>query len=119
MNDNRGTKGPNWGLLLLIPAAVIVAKGAMRRRAMWDAAWATDPGSAGHPFGHGQHGRFAAGHGPGDQPAAFRLPPKIEWMLDTWHTRAHETTATADATAATADATGATDPKDTGKPTTV
>ena len=49
MNENRASGGPNWGLLLLIPAAVIVAKGAMRRRAMWEAAWATDPGSAGHP----------------------------------------------------------------------
>ena len=81
-------------------------------------AWASDPGSAGHPDGHGHHGRFAMGRGPGDQPAAFRLPPKIEWMLDTWHTRAHETAATADATAMTADATEATDPKDSGKPTT-
>ena len=60
MNENRASRGPNWGLLLLIPAAVIVAKGAMRRRAMWDAAWATDPGSAGHPYGHGHHGRFAS-----------------------------------------------------------
>ena len=65
MNESRATRGPNWGLLLLIPAAVIVAKGAMRRRAMWDAAWATDPGSAGHPSGHGHHGRFAAGRGQG------------------------------------------------------
>jgi hypothetical protein len=31
--------------------------------------------------------------GPSEGPrdaTAFRLPPKIEWMLDTWHTRAHE-----------------------------
>ena len=56
MNDNRATKGPNWRLLLLIPAAVIVAKGAMRRRAMWEGAWATDPS---HPYGHGHHGTRA------------------------------------------------------------
>ncbi len=123
MNDSRATRGPNWGLLLLIPAAVIVAKGAMRRRAMWEAAWASDPSSAGHPSGHGHHGRFAAGRGPEGQPPAFRLPPKIEWMLDTWHTRAHEATATADTAvtagaAAAPDASAAPDPKDTGKPTT-
>jgi hypothetical protein len=87
MNENRATRGPNWGLLLLIPAAVILAKGAMRRRAMWESAWA-EPGSVGHGYGH--RGPFGGGPGASDQPTAFRLPPKIEWMLDTWHTRAHQ-----------------------------
>ena len=32
---------------------------------------------------------------------SFRLPPKIEWMLDTWHTRAHQKADAADATDAT------------------
>jgi hypothetical protein len=87
MNDNRATRGPKWGLLLLIPAAVILAKGAMRHRAMWESAWA-EPGSAGRGSGH--HGHFGGGPGGSDRPAAFRLPPKIEWTLDTWHTRAHQ-----------------------------
>ena len=63
--------GPGWGLVLLIPAALIVAKATRHRRAMWGpAAWAPP--------------------GPGDAETAFRLPPRIEWMLDTWHKRAHE-----------------------------
>jgi hypothetical protein len=109
MNENHATRGPNWGLLLLIPAAVIVAKGAMRRRAMWDAAWATEPGLAGH--GHGHRGPFASGRGPTNQPAAFRLPPRIEWMLDSWHTRAHRASDTSEPVEAT-------DPADSDKPTT-
>jgi hypothetical protein len=32
---------------------------------------------------------------------SFRLPPRIEWMLDTWHTRAHQTADRADATGTT------------------
>ena len=109
MNANHATRVPNWGLLLLIPAAVIVAKGAMRRRAMWDAGWATEPGLAGH--GHSHRGPFASGSVPTGQPATFRLPPKIEWMLDTWHTRAHQATEPSE----TVDAS---DAADSGKSTT-
>ena len=70
MHERRRGGGPGLGLLLLIPAAVIIAKGASRRRAMWQSAWA---------------------HGEGQpDPTAFRLPPRIEWMLNTWHTRAHQ-----------------------------
>jgi hypothetical protein len=29
---------------------------------------------------------------------SFRLPPRIEWMLDTWHARAHEQADLADTT---------------------
>jgi hypothetical protein len=32
---------------------------------------------------------------------SFRLPPKIGWMLDTWHTRAHETAEKGESAAAT------------------
>jgi hypothetical protein len=71
MHERRRGNGPGLGLLLLIPVAVIIAKGASRRRAMWHSGWA------------------GPGEGPRDA-TAFRLPPKIEWMLDTWHTRAHE-----------------------------
>lgn len=105
MTENYAKRGPSWGLLLLIPAAMIVAKGAMRRRAMWDAAWAADPGDPGHGHGHG--GPFVTGRGRPDQQAAFRLPPRIEWMLDTWHTRAHQAAGVADTT----DATGPKDPE--------
>ena len=80
MHERRRGGGPGLGLLLLIPAAVIIAKGASRRRAMWQSTWG----------------------GPGGQPdpSTFRLPPKIEWMLDTWHTRAHQHTDTAESTTA-------------------
>jgi hypothetical protein len=77
MNEKSGERRKNWKLLLLVPAAVILAKGAKRRRAMWESAWA---GSA------AGHGRGAA-----EGQDSFRLPPKIEGMLDAWHTRAHQT----------------------------
>jgi hypothetical protein len=96
MSERNSGGGPNWALLLLIPAAVIVAKGAARRRAMWESGWAPEGASG---FGHG-HGH---GYGPrrfgGDMEAgSFRLPPKIEWMLDSWHTRAHKKADAADST---------------------
>lgn len=62
MHDTGNRGGPNLGLLLLIPAAVIVAKAASHRRAMWDS----------------------------ESPRAMRLPPRIEAALDTWHSHAHE-----------------------------
>ena len=64
---------PGAGLLLLIPAAVIAVGMAKRRRMQW------------HEY---------RPSGVGADPTArdsFRLPPRIEWMLETWHTRAHET----------------------------
>ena len=67
MNEKRDSRGHNWGLLLLIPAAMLLAKRAKHRRAMWQSGWSS-----------------ADGH---DE---FRLPPKIESMLDNWHTRAHQ-----------------------------
>jgi hypothetical protein len=85
MDQNAAGRGPNWGLLLLVPAVVIVAKAAMHRRAMWESRWGAS-GTAGQ--GHGRHARFGGEGAAG--PGAFRLPPKIEWMLDTWHTRAHQ-----------------------------
>ena len=88
MSDKSTSGGPNIGLLLLIPAAAIVARAAMRHRQML---WAEvgEPGSAGPHPRHG-HRHFA---GPGFGPASsddFRLPPRIESMLDAWHTRAHQ-----------------------------
>jgi hypothetical protein len=93
MNERTASKGPNPALLLLIPAAMIVAKGVRHRRMMWESGFASS-GATGH--GYGRHRRFG-----GDMDAAagsFRLPPKIEWMLDTWHTRAHAKADSADST---------------------
>ena len=95
MSERSDSRGPNWALLLLIPAALVVAKGVAHRRAMWESGW-TPSGETGH--GHGHHRRFG-----GDMEAgSFRLPPKIEWMLDTWHTRAHQKADAAEGTKATA-----------------
>jgi hypothetical protein len=87
MNEKYRSRGPNWRLLLLVPAAVILAKGATRRRAMWGSAWGAS-WAAGRGYGH--HARFGGSEAAADGPSEFRLPPKIEWMLDTWHTRAHQ-----------------------------
>ena len=47
MTEQTTSRGPNWTLLLLIPAAVIVAKGVAHRRAMWESGWS--PEGAAHP----------------------------------------------------------------------
>jgi hypothetical protein len=94
MNERR-KGGSHKGLLLLIPAAVIIAKGASRRRAMWESG--TGPaGFAGH--GHGHPYRFGGRGRPVDENGNFRLPPKIESMLESWHERAHTTDAAAEPT---------------------
>ena len=87
MNETRGGRGPNRGLLLLIPAALILAKAAKhRRQAMWESA---DGAAATTGGPHGHHGRF--GHrGWSDGGDGFRLPPRIESALDAWHDRAHQ-----------------------------
>jgi hypothetical protein len=88
MNEQRERKGPNPALLLLIPAAVIIAKGASRRRAMRESAWG-GPGGFGSRHGqYGHHGAFGPGDGPGERRSG--MPPWIEQMLDAWHTKAHE-----------------------------
>jgi hypothetical protein len=87
MSKQRTSGGPNWGLLLLIPAVVMIAKGARHRRAMWESGWGPS-GATGH--GHGRFGRHGAGEATADDRGTFRLPPRIEWMLDSWHTRAHQ-----------------------------
>jgi hypothetical protein len=87
MNEMRGGRGPNRGLLLLIPAALILAKAAKhRRQAMWDSPQGAATTTGGP---HGHHGRF--GHrGWSDGREGFRLPPRIESALDAWHDRAHQ-----------------------------
>ena len=93
MNEMRGGGGPNRGLLLLIPAALILAKAAKhRRQAMWESAEG-EAGAAGGPHGH--HARFAhRGWSAGRD--GFRLPPRIESALDAWHARAHQEPASAE-----------------------
>jgi hypothetical protein len=87
MSEKSNSGGPSLGLLLLIPAAALVAHAAMRHhRMMWDEIGG--PESAAPYRRHGHHHLAtpvsdAASDG-------FRLPPRIEWMLDTWHTRAHK-----------------------------
>ena len=91
MNEKNDRRGPSRAWLLLIPAAVILAKrAARRRRAMWASGWGeARPAGRGFSYRHG----FGGAEAEGDPRAAFRLPPKIEWMLDTWHARAHEAAA--------------------------
>ena len=91
MNETQTRGGPNRGLLLAIPAVVIIAKVAMHRRAMMESGWS---GPGGRGYGH--H-RFSGAHGELG-PRTLRLPPRIEAALDAWHARAHEA---ADATEAT------------------
>ncbi len=93
MNETHGGGGPNRGLLLLIPAALILAKAAKhRRQAMWESAEG-EGGSAGGPYGH--HGRLRhRGWSAGRD--GFRLPPRIEAALDAWHARAHQETDSAE-----------------------
>ena len=83
MSETQTRGGPNLGLLLAIPAVVIIAKAAMHRRAMMESGWS---GPGGRSYGH--HG-FAGADGEMG-PRAFRLPPRIEAALGAWHTRAHE-----------------------------
>jgi hypothetical protein len=94
MNDHRERRGPHPGLLLLIPAALIIAKGASRRRARWESGW-----SETSRFGPGyrRHGHFEPGSGQG-YGRAPGMPPWIEQMLDAWHAKAHEQDDTAEPT---------------------
>ena len=97
MNEQR-RGGSHKALLLLIPAAVIIAKGASRRRAMWE--FESGPGGfAGHGPAH-RHGFGGPGGpgGPAGRRGERRLPPRLESMLDSWHERAHSADAAAEPT---------------------
>ena len=75
MHDKHHSGGPHIGLLLLLPVVAIAASKAMHRhRMMWEEVGGAE--SAGREL---------------------RLPPRIEWMLETWHTRAHQATEKTDA----------------------
>lgn len=89
MSETQTRGGPNLGLLLAIPAVVIIAKAAMHRRAMMESGWSASAGGpGGRGYGYGRH-RFDGPDGEAG-PRGFRLPPRIEAALDAWHTRAHE-----------------------------
>ncbi len=94
MNKQRSSGSHRWALLL-IPTALIIAKGARHRRAMWEAG--SGPTGA-HGFRHRHPGHFGGGEGTADARGAHRLPPRIEWMLDSWHTRAHQSAAASETT---------------------
>ena len=84
MNEQTSQKSRNWKPLLLIPAAIIVAKAASHHRMRWDDA----AGRAGPGHRHGRR-RF----GPRSwmaEDGTLQLPPQIETMLATWHAQAHE-----------------------------
>jgi hypothetical protein len=84
MNQQSTSRGRNLRPLMLIPVAVLIAKGMSHRRGRRDTA-AAGPGF--RSGGFGRHGRFGQ-----VDPATgeFRLPPRIEAMLDAWHKRAHD-----------------------------
>ena len=84
MNETQTRRGPNLGLLLLIPAAVIIAKAARQRRAMMmDTGWSGPGGRRSR-----RHGFAGADGETGVR--SFQIPPWIESALETWHTRAHK-----------------------------
>jgi hypothetical protein len=89
MNEQPTRRSPSWKPLLLIPAAIVIAKGASRRRARWQAA-GDGPRGPGRAFGHHGYGRYGFGPAGAAGDREFRLPPKIESMLEAWHTKAHE-----------------------------
>jgi hypothetical protein len=100
MNEKHGGGGPNGWLLLLIPASMLMMAKARRHRMMWANGW--DP--AGHGFGH--HAPMGGPGAEGDARGAFRLPPRLESILDAWHAKAHEASGAA-RTAGAAPASGA------------
>ncbi len=84
MNEQAAPKPRNWKPLLLIPAAIIVAKAASHHRMRWDAA--AGPDGMRHRHGH-------RGFGPRSwmaEDGTVQLPPKMEAVLRAWHTQAHQ-----------------------------
>jgi hypothetical protein len=82
MNEKCGGGNPNRWLLLLIPVSLMMVAKSHRRHMAWGHGW-----EHGRGFGH-----VAPGGGPGSPADTFRLPPKIEAILESWHTRAHAAT---------------------------
>ena len=86
MNEKRGGGGSHRWLLLVIPATVLMAKAMHHRRSESEQGWG--PGSWAGRRGH--HGWGGPAGAEGDATREFRVPPKIEAMLNTWHDRAHQ-----------------------------
>ena len=96
MNEKRGGGGSHGWLFLAIPATVLMAKAMHHRRMSSEQGWG--PGSwAGRRGHHGWAGRAGA---EGDATGEFRLPPKIESILNTWHDQAHRVADSAESTTA-------------------
>ena len=95
MNHNE-RRGPGRGLLLLIPIGLLIAKGVGRRRRMLEA------GEGGHRHGGFGHRGFGPGAFDAEGRSTFTLPPRIESVLDAWHTRVHADTTKTEEPPATA-----------------
>lgn len=87
MSKKSAGGGPNIGLLLIIPAAAIAARAAMRHRQMLWAEGAVPGSPMRHRHGHGPWGPT---FDPDAARGEVRLPPRIESILEQWHTRAHQ-----------------------------
>ena len=78
----------SWKPLLVIPAAIVLAKAVAHRRMRWAAE--AEAGVTSHRHGHGNghdhgHGRRFGVQADG----SVQLPPKLGAMLGAWHAQAH------------------------------
>jgi len=89
MNEKRGG-GPNLLPLVAVPVAMMLtAKAIHRHQRRWAGMWGVEGGPAGRRRMGGHHGRHGwAGPFEGEG-GRLNLPPKIEAILDAWHTQAH------------------------------
>ena len=72
----------SWKPLLVIPAALVLAKAVVHRRMRWAAEG--EPGGTPHRHGHGHGRRFGV-----QADGSVQLPPKLDAMLGAWHAQAH------------------------------
>lgn len=91
--DEKRAGGPNLLPLVIVPVAMMLtAKAIHRHQRRWAGMWGVE-GDPGGRYGHGGHGGLHGRHGwagPFEgQGRRLNLPPKIEAILDAWHTQAH------------------------------
>jgi hypothetical protein len=87
VNEKRGGGGSHRWLFLAIPATVLMAKAMHHRRMSAEQRWGPGSWAGGR---RGRHGWGGPAGAEGDATREFRLPPKIESMLNTWHIQAHQ-----------------------------